>query len=109
MLPLGRVKSSYLNESTNVLLILRRSQLNKRGFRRFCCTRTLCRRYGVCCGKKTRIGIVFEHPCYQGIIDETVEMVDGCRILQQVTLGCAEKGYYKCGLQPRFFGAGARP
>lgn len=99
---LGKIKSRYLSESTNALLLLRCSQFSKNKLRRLYCTKTLRRRYGVYCGKETRIGIGLELPHPQGIvIGESVEIGDGCQIYQQVTLGSARKGDYKFGLQPR--------
>lgn len=97
----SKLKARYLNESTNALLLLRCSQMSRNPLRRFYCLRTLRRRYGIYCGRGAKIGMGLELPHPQGIvIGEAVVMGEGCRILQQVTLGSARKGDYKQGLQP---------
>ena len=99
---LNKLKSRYLNESTNALFMLRCLQFSKNKLRRFYCARTLRRRYGIYCGKGAKIGIGLELPHPQGIIiGEAVQMGDGCRIYQQVTIGSAREGDYKRGLQPQ--------
>lgn len=98
---LGKFKCRYLEESSNALLLLRCSLHSRSRFRRFYCTRTLRRRYGIYCGKNAKIGLGLELPHPQGIIiGEAVVMGEGCRVYQEVTLGSARTGDYKLGLQP---------
>lgn len=102
---LSNIFRKYVFASLNAVYLIRKYQYHNSNGRKLYAKylqNKLIKKYGIFISANTRIGQGLALPHPNGIIfGDSVVIGNDCTIYQQVTIGSANKGDYKLGLQPQ--------